>query len=366
MNIPFIDLKKQYNSIKNEVDEAIVRCLDNSSFVGGQPVRQFEDEFAQFLGVGHCVGCANGTDAIELALQSMGIGANDEVIVPALSWISTSGAVSSTGAVPVFVDIHPEYYTIDVEKIEEKITSRTKAIMPVHLYGLPANMDDILLLAKRFDLKVIEDCAQAHGAEYRARKVGTLGDIATFSFYPGKNLGAFGDAGAVVTNNRELAERIRMLANHGQLKKHDHLIEGRNSRLDSVQAAILSVKLKYLNKWNEQRVNNAEIYMKGLKSSNVITPVVPDESKHVFHVLSIQVNNRNSIMKILKNKGIEVSSHYPIALPFLKPYENIGFTSDNFPVAYEFTQKQMSLPMYPELSENEIGYVCDTIEKEIQ
>lgn len=366
MNIPFVDLKNQYHSIKEEVNNAIFSCLENTSFVGGKTIQKFETEFAEFLSIKYCVGCANGTDAIELALKVANIGKGDEVIVPAYSWISTSEAVSTVGANPVFVDIHPEYYTIDFSKIEEKITSRTKAIIPVHFYGLPVDMDSIIQLAKKYNLVVIEDCAQAHGAEYKGKKVGTFGDLACFSFYPGKNLGAYGDAGAVVTNNKDLAEKVRMIANHGQIGKHNHIVEGRNSRLDTLQAAILSVKLRYLDKWTNQRIINGNLYIKKLKNVDVITPILPNNMKHVFHIFAVQVNNRDNIMKGLKEKGIGVALHYPVALPFLKPYLHLEFTANDYPVAHAFSQKLLSLPMYPELTEEEIEYVCQSLKEELE
>ncbi|MDH5365709.1 MAG: DegT/DnrJ/EryC1/StrS family aminotransferase [Cyclobacteriaceae bacterium] len=365
MNVPFVDLKDQYQLIKEEVDKAISSCLENTSFVGGEIIQKFETEFATFLNVKHCVGCGNGTDAIELALQVANIGKGDEVIVPAYSWISTSEAVSTVGAKPVFVDINPQYYTIDVSKIEEKITPLTKAIIPVHFYGLPVDMDGIMQLANKHNLIVIEDCAQAHGAEYKGKKVGTFGDLACFSFYPGKNLGAYGDAGAVVTNNKDLAEKVRMVANHGQNGKHNHIVEGRNSRMDTLQAAILSVKLRYLDKWTDQRIKNANLYIEKLKDIEVITPKLPENIKHVFHLFVIQVNDRDNVMKALKEKGIGFALHYPVALPFLKPYIHLGFTANDYPVSHAFSQKLLSLPMYPELSEKQIEYVCESLKVEL-
>ncbi|MEM9339621.1 MAG: DegT/DnrJ/EryC1/StrS family aminotransferase, partial [Bacteroidota bacterium] len=273
MSIPFVDLNAQYQSIKSEVDHAIASVFETTSFIGGEPVRKFEEDFAQYLGANHCVSCANGTDAIEIALKALGVGPGDEVIVPALTWISTAGAVNNVGAAPVFVDVLADERTIDPSLIVPKITDKTRAILPVHLYGLPARMKEIKAIAVKHKLRIIEDCAQAHGAEIDGHKVGTMGDIATFSFYPSKNLGAYGDAGAIVTNDSELAERCKKLSNHGQLVKHDHQIIGRNSGLDAIQAAVLNVKLSYLDEWTKTRGCIASQYDSLLKE--VLTPLVP-------------------------------------------------------------------------------------------
>ena len=258
MKVPFVDLKAQYQNINKEIDGAIANVISDAAFIGGKYVTEFEHNFATFYGAKHCIGVANGTDAIYIALRMLGIGKGDEVITVANTWISTSETIVQSGAKPVFVDIEPDYLTIDVNKIEEKITSNTKAIIPVHLFGHPVDMDPILELAKKYDLKVIEDCAQAHIAEYKSKRVGLFGDIATFSFYPGKNLGAYGDAGCIVTDNDELAERCRMFANHGSKAKHDHRIHGINSRLDGMQAAILNAKLPFLLEWTKSRRNIAK------------------------------------------------------------------------------------------------------------
>ncbi|MGA2296787.1 MAG: DegT/DnrJ/EryC1/StrS family aminotransferase [FCB group bacterium] len=359
--IPFVDLQAQYKNIKSEIDDAIADVISDTAFISGKYAAKFEEEFAAYLGIKSCVGCGNGTDAIEILLKSFNVGIGDEVIVPAHSWISTSEAVSNVGAKPVFVDIHPDYYTIDVSKIEGKITSKTRAIIPVHLFGLPAEMDEIMKIAQKHKLIVIEDAAQAHGAEYKGKKVGTIGDAAIFSFYPGKNLGAYGDAGCMVTNNEEIATKARMLANHGQLVKHEHKFEGRNSRLDGIQAAILSVKLPYLDKWNEARRLHAELYCKLLSLKNVKLPSAPAYSKHVYHVFAIQVENRTELIARFKAAGIETLIHYPTPLPFLEAYRHLGHKIDDFPVVSGYTDKLLSLPMFPELTEKQIESVCEVI-----
>jgi len=363
MKVPFVDLKIQYKSLKQEIDTAVFDCMENANFVGGSTVTKFENEFAQYLGVQHCIGCGNGTDALELALRAAGIVHGDEVIVPAVSWISTSETVSSLGATPVFVDVHPVYYTIDCSKIEEKINAKTKAIIPVHLYGLSVDMDSILRLAKKHNLIVIEDCAHAHGAEFNGQKVGSFGDLACFSFYPGKNLGAYGDGGAVVTNNISYADQIRTYANHGQLIKHDHLIEGRNSRLDTIQAAILSVKLKHLDEWNSLRMQHALYYNELLKNEEIDCPILPENGKHVFHIYALKVRQRDDVIQKLALEGVEASVHYPVALPFLKPYQKFNYTANDFPVAYDISSQFISLPMYPELSNSQIEYVASNVLK---
>ncbi len=357
MQIEFVDLKKQYLSIKQEIDTAIQEVILNSAYVGGKEVNKFEENFAAYIGTKHCISCANGTDSIEIIFAALGIGKGDEVIVPAHSWISTSEAVSAIGATPIFIDTLPLKYTIDPSKIEASITSKTKAIMPVHLYGLPAEMDEIMAIAQKHKLIVIEDCAQAHGAEYKGKKVGTFGHAASFSFYPGKNLGAYGDAGGMVTNDNALAERTRMIANHGQKGKHNHIIEGRNSRLDGLQAAVLNVKLKYLNKWTNERIANAHYYMKCLKDSGIVLPELPLYSKHVFHLFVVQSYDRDFFMKQLNEKGIATAVHYPSILPLLPAYSKYKYTAEQFPISSKYQSKIVSLPMYAELTKEEIEYV---------
>lgn len=359
MKVPFVDLKAQYISIKDEIDQTLKAILAGSNFVGGPIVSSFEKAFADFLGHDFCIGCGNGTDALEIILQALNIGKGDEVIVPACSWISTSEAVTTVGARVVFADVLPNLYTLDPKDFEKKITSKTRAVIPVHLYGLPAAMDEIVAIADAHNIKIVEDCAQSHGALYKGKRTGTFGIAAAFSFYPGKNLGAYGDAGAMVTNDPELAEKLRMIGNHGQLKKHNHLLEGRNSRLDTLQAAILKTKLPFLQKWTKARQQNALHYNNKLQDADVMIPLVPEYSDHVFHLYVIQINNRNEKMEQLKQSGVQTAIHYPTPLPFLKAYQYLNHQHKDFPIAARQMDKILSLPMYPELSEDQIDYVCD-------
>ncbi len=362
--IEFVNLKAQYQSIKGEIDEAITNIIDNASFIGGKTVESFEDKFANFLGINHVIGCANGTDAIEILLQSMGVTEGDEVIVPAISWISTSEAVSNVGATPVFVDIEDRHYTIDTAKIEDGITENTKAIIAVHLYGSMCDMDVIMQIANKYNLYVLEDTAQAHNALYKGRLAGTIGDCASFSFYPGKNLGAYGDAGCMATNNADIAKKARLIANHGQAGKHNHLIEGRNSRLDALHASVLSVKLKYIEEWTEQRIVNANRYLNHLSNlDSIICPAIRNETRHVFHLYVIRCAKRDELKQFLKKNGVETAIHYPQALPFLSCYNYLNHSKDDFPVAADMQDAILSLPIYPELSEEDVQFTCDIIKK---
>lgn len=360
--IPLVDLKAQYLSIKDEIDHAIRQVVEETAFVGDSGnrfIQQFESEFAAYLGVDNCITCANGTDSIEILLKAHGIGAGDEVILPAMTWISTASAVNSVGATPVFVDIDADYYTIDETLIEQAISPNTKAIIPVHLYGNMANMPVIMDIAAKHDLIVIEDSAQAHGAELNGVKAGNWGHSASFSFYPGKNLGAYGDAGCITTNNKDLADTCRMICNHGQVSKHDHRLIGRNSKLDGIQAAVLSVKLKYLDEWTIARIKNASAYTNALP--DVVTPKVRPNSKHVFHLYIAQVEDRDLLLNELKKEEIFAGIHYPVSLPFLHVYEHLGYQSTDFPVAYAFQSKIISLPLYPELSTADIDRVTSVL-----
>jgi dTDP-4-amino-4,6-dideoxygalactose transaminase len=366
MRVPFVDLRAQYRSIHGEIDSAIQGVIDATSFIGGPAVRRFEEAFAGWLGAGECVGCANGTDAIELVLRAWGIGQGDEVVVPAFTWISTAEAVSNIGAKPVFADTLARKYTVDPASVRSRITPRTRAIIPVHLYGLPADMDAILAVARDHGLKVLEDAAQAHGATYRGRRVGTLGDAATFSFYPGKNLGAYGDAGCVVTRDAELARQLRRLSNHGQLQKHDHQIEGRNSRLDAMQAAILAAKLPHLDAWNEARRRHAERYSERLRASGLAPAAPPPESTHVFHVYAVEVPERDRVMSNLREHGVETAVHYPRALPEVPAYVKLGHDPKTCPVAVASAARVLSLPMFAELTEEAIDFVCSRLEEAVR
>ena len=364
MTIQLVDLRKQYDSIKTEIDAAISEVLSKTSFIGGSYVKAFEDAFASFCGVRHCIGVGNGTDALFIALRCMGIGSGDEVIVPANSFIATAEAVTQTGARVVFADIDPLTYNVEAKRIEKKISQKTKAIIPVHLYGQPADMDPILALARQHGLKVIEDAAQAHDAEYRGRRVGSIGDCACFSFYPGKNLGAFGDAGAIVTSDDRLARNARMFANHGRIDKYDHELEGINSRLDALQAAILTVKLKQLPRWSEARRRNAYLYTRLLAEAGFATPREIDGVRAVYHLYVIRVpaNLRGALQAHLQSRGISTGIHYPIALPNLKAYSYLNHSADAFPEATKASREILSLPMYPELREDEIDYIRQAID----
>lgn len=363
MNIQFVDLKAQYETIKSEIDSVIKEVVSETAFIGGQRVEKFEESFAKYCGVKHCVGVGNGTDALFIALRTLGIGDGDEVITVANSFIATSEAITQAGARVVFVDIDPKTYNMDTSKVEAKITSRTKAIIPVHLYGQPADMDPILALAKKYNLKIIEDAAQAHGAAYKGKTIGSFGDMACFSFYPGKNLGAYGDAGAIVTDDESLARRARTFSNHGRVDKYDHEMEGINSRLDGLQGAILGVKLKHLDAWSESRRKNAYLYNKYLRGSDLVTPVEIANVKAVYHLYVVRTKKeqRQKLQDHLKSKGIATGIHYPIALPNLKAYAYLKHGRNDFPEATKASEEIMSLPMYPELSEDQIKFIAQEI-----
>ena len=361
--IPFVDLHAQYLSIKSDIDKAIESCIAESNFIKGKAVSDFEIAFADWLGARYCLGCGNGTDALEIIMRSLNIGAGDEVLVPALSWISTAEAVNNIGAEPVFVDIRHDTYTIDPEKIENKITARTKAIIPVHLYGFPADMDEITMISEKHKIHIIEDCAQAHGAEYHGKKAGTFGIASIFSFFPSKNLGAYGDGGAIITNDQKLYEIALKISNHGQLKtKHEHTVIGRNSRLDSLQASILNAKLGYLDKWNSQRKKIADHYIKRLTvNEEFCLPLIQPDIKHVFHLFVIRCKRRDDMIKLLNEKSISWAVHYPHPLPFLEAYKYKKHLPAEFPVSCQVTREIISLPIYPELTESQVDLICDQI-----
>lgn len=362
MKVPFVDLGAQYTTIKTEIDKAVFEVINKTAFVGGEYPEKFEKEFASILGVKHCIGCANGTDAIYITLKAMGIGPGDEVITVANSFIATSEAISATGAKVVFVDCLHNTYNIDPEDIIRKISSKTKAIIPVHLYGQPAEMEKVMQIARDNNLLVLEDCAQSHLARYKEQFSGTFGNAATFSFYPGKNLGAYGDAGAIITNDDELADKIRRLSNHGRSAKYDHIIEGFNSRLDGIQAAVLSVKLKHLSSWSEARRTAAAKYselLSGIKE--VITPFVHPYAEPVYHLYVIRVPKREELISFLKENGIAAGIHYPIALPNLSAYSYLNHKRSDFPNASAFQDQYLSLPMFPEIKDDQINYVVEKI-----
>jgi len=364
MRIPFVDLKRQYKSIKDEINAKINEVLESTQFILGENVRAFEEEFARYCNAKYAVGVASGSDALTLSLKALGIGEGDEVITVPNTFIATVDSISRNNARPVFVDIDPETYNIDVNKIEEKITDKTKAIIPVHLYGQPADMDPILRIAKEYGLKVIEDACQAHGAEYKGKKVGALGGVGCFSFYPGKNLGAYGDGGIIVTNSFEFAEKVRMLRNYGQKIKYYHDFVGYNSRLDELQAAILRVKLRYLDEWNELRRLHAEEYDRCLEEvSGIVLPFNKKNVKHVYHLYVMQCENRDAVQERLLSKGISTGIHYPAPIHLQQAYIKLGYHRGDFPVAEEYAKKILSLPMFPELTTDEIRYVSEQIKE---
>jgi dTDP-4-amino-4,6-dideoxygalactose transaminase len=373
MNIPLVDLKAQYESIKSEIDEAVSEVISKSAFIGGPFVEFFEKAFASFCNVKHCVGVGNGTDALFIALKTLGVGQGDEVIVPANSFIATSEAVTMTGAKVAFVDIDPKTYNMDPNRLEDYLkfrnpqsairSERPKVVIPVHLYGQPADMDPILGIARKYDLKVVEDAAQAHGAEYKERPIGSIGDMACFSFYPGKNLGAYGDGGAIVTSSDELALRARMFANHGRIEKYDHEIEGVNSRLDGLQAAILGVKLAHLPEWVEKRRRNAYLYNVLLRGTQLVAPVEMGDVKAVYHLYVVRTKKelRAKLQDYLKAEGISTGIHYPIALPNLRAYTYLKHSEGDFPEATQASQEILSLPMYAELEGAQAELVSEKI-----
>lgn len=362
MNVPFLDLNAQYHSIKHEIDEAIQDVIADKAFIRGRYVEAFEEAFARYCGAQYCHGVANGTDALFIALKVFDIGPSDEVIVPANSFIATSEAVALTGAKAVFSDCHPETYCIDPTKIESKITNNTRAIIPVHLYGHPADLSEIRAIADRYQLKLIQDCAQAHGAAIGNRSLSDYGDVLCFSFYPGKNLGAYGDAGAVVTNDPLIHKKVSMFANHGRETKYNHKIEGCNSRMDGLQGAILNVKLKYLTTWINQRIAHAKKYSELLQGvPDIVTTHTAPTFKHVFHLYVIRSNERDKLKQHLMNNQIETGIHYPIALPELAAYGHLRCDRRDYPLAFKYQNQILSLPIYPELSDIQIERVVDAI-----
>lgn len=364
MKCHFVDLHAQYLSIKDDVDAAIAGVIANSTYIRGSCVEAFEAAYAAYLEIPHCVGCGNGTDALELALKALGIGAGDEVLVPANSWISTAECATNVGAVPVFVDVDPQTRNIDLELLERSLTCRTKAIIPVHLFGLPVDMPAIMDFARAHGLKVVEDCAQAHGAKVEGRAIGTWGDVGCFSFFPAKNLGAMGDAGGVVSADPTVIERVRMLANHGRVDKFDHSIEGRNSRLDGLQAAVLSAKLPHLDRWIAARRRLANRYDDVLSELPLVRPMLEHKgARSAFHLYVIEVENRDAVRAKLADSGIPTGIHYPIALPFLAAYRNRKLQPADYPVAHRLMDSILSLPIYPEMDESVVDEVAAALKK---
>lgn len=359
MNVSFVDLEAQYNSIKKEIDDAVHRILDKTAFIGGKEVEEFKKNFEALYDVDHCIPVGNGTDSLYIIMKMLGVGHGDEVITVANSWISSSETISQTGAKPVFVDIDPDFYSMDESKLEKNITQNTKAIMPVHLHGQMCEMDKIMAVAKKHNIPVIEDCAQSHFSEFKGKRAGLFGIAGSFSFYPGKNLGAYGDAGCIITNDDELADKFRMFANHGALKKHHHMIEGINSRMDGLQAAVLNVKLNHILKWTDKRIENANMYDHFLSDiDEIILPKVRPSSKHTFHLYVIRCKKRDKLSTYLDENGISTSIHYPTILPNLPAYDYLGYKYEDFPVASAYQNEILSLPMYPELKKEQIEYVA--------
>lgn len=360
MRVPFVDLQSQYETLRPAIQQRINDVLDTTSFIHGGQVRQFEQDFAAYVGAAHALGVGNGTDALYLALRASGVGPGDEVITAANTFIATTEAITGVGATIVLVDVDPVSYTIDPERVAEAVTPRTKAIIPVHLYGQPADMNAIMAIAARHGLVVVEDACQAHGARYEGQRVGTIGDIGCFSCYPGKNLGAYGDAGIMVTNDDGLAGRLRLLANHGSETKYVHEIEGWNSRLDTIQAAVLGVKLPYLDAWNDARRRHAERYSALLTGAEVRTPVIR-HGDHVWHLYVIETAHRAELVARLQERGIASGVHYPVPLHLQPAYRRLGLGAGSFPITERAASRILSLPMFPELSVEQIELVADAV-----
>ena len=374
MKVPFLDLKTQYESIKPDIQKEINDVLDNTAYICGKKVKAFEDELAKLHSSKYCLGTSSGTDSLHLAYWALGIGISsqiehgrlkeemDEVIVPVNTYIATTETISIIGAKPVFIDHEEDSFNIDPGKIEEKITSHTKAIVVVHLYGQPANMDPILKIAKENNLIVIEDCSQAHNAEYKGKKVGTFGSVGTFSFYPGKNLGAYGEAGAVITNNEELYEKMLRFRQHGAVVRYIHDNEGHNYRMEELQGAVLNVKIKHIDKWTNGRRHVAQIYRELLRDvEEVKVPMEMPYAKHVYHLFEIRVPNREDLANYLKEKGIDTGLHYPMPLHLQKAYKYRGYKEGDFPVAEKCCKEILSIPVFPEMTDEQIEYVAGSI-----
>ena len=366
MRVPFLDLNAQHEPIRAELDRAIRDVIDKGAFAGGPFVEKFEANFARYCDCKHAIAVSNGTDALWLALLALGIGAGDEVITVPNTFMATAEAISFCGARPVFVDVDERTYTMDPARIEEAITPRTRAVIPVHLFGQPADMDPILEIAREHNLFVIEDAAQAHGAKYKGRPAGTLGDVGCFSFYPGKNLGAFGEAGAVITNDDQLQATIRSLRDHGQIRKYHHRFVGWNCRMDGIQGAVLTVKLKYLDHNNSLRQSHARKYQRALADlDEIITPFAAPYAEHVYHVYAIRTGNRDEMMRILREKGVECGIHYPVPIHLQEAYQSLGYAAGSFPISERIAGELISLPMFPELRPIEIDVVLAAVKEAV-
>lgn len=361
MNVPFVSFLPMERELDCELRQAFERVFERSWYIEGEEDKAFEKAFAEYCGIKYCVGVGNGLDALFLALKALGIKEGDEVIVPSNTYIATALAVTYVGATPVFVEPDIETFNIDPLKIEDAITKKTKAIMPVHLYGQPCDMDKIMEIAQKYNLYVVEDCAQAHGATYKDKKVGTFGNAAGFSFYPGKNLGALGDAGATITNCEEIANKVRALGNYGSDYKYHHILQGNNSRLDELQAAFLAVKLPHLDRMNKDRKRIAQRYIEGINNREVILPVVPQYANPVWHIFALRCDRRNELEQYLKENGIGINKHYPIPIHLQECYKELGYKEGDYPIAEKISATQISLPMYYGMSTDEIDYVIDKI-----
>jgi len=359
--IPLVDLKAQYKSIEKEVNEAIAKILNKADFILGEEVEKFEEEYAKFCGVKYALGLDTGISALELGMRALGIGGSDEVLTPVNSFIASSSAISFTGAKPVLVDCDYKTYNIDLKDAEKKLTHKTKAIMPVHLYGQMVDMEEIEKFAKKHSLLIVEDACQAHGAKYRGKRAGGFGDIAAFSFYPGKNLGAYGDGGMLVTNNKKIYETVKMMRNYGQKEKYHHLSLAWNRRLDTIQAAVLRVKLKYLDNWNLKRRENAKFYTSLLRELDVVTPYEASYGDHVYHLYVVRIKNRDKLKEFLHQKGIGVGIHYPLPIHLQPAYKDLGYKRGDFPISEKFANEIISLPMYAELTREQIKYIVAKI-----
>ena len=362
MNVPFLDLKAQYNSIRDEINPAIQNILDTNSFILGKSVADFEQEFAKFHDTNFCYGLASGTAGNHVVLWALGIGPGDEVIMPANTFIATAWGATLCGAQPVFVDCHPDSYNINPDKIEKAIGSKTKAIVAVHLYGQAADMDALEDIAKKYGVHLVEDCAQAHISEYKGKKIGSLGIASSFSFYPGKNLGAYGEGGVVMTNDNKLAEKFKLIRSHGAEEKYLHTIFGHNYRMDGIQGAVLKVKLKHLQLWTENRRKAAAKYKELLLDLNQVqVPVEMAYNKHVYHLFVIQAQKRDELHAYLNEKHISTGLHYPIPLHLQPCFKHLGYTKGDFPISEKLADNCLSLPIFPEITEEQIQYVCNTI-----
>ena len=361
MKIPFVTFKPLEKELDKEIREAFDRVYTRSWYIDGEEDAKFERAFSEYCNTEYCVGTGNGLDALFLSLKALGVGKEDEVIVPSNTYIATALAVSYVGATPIFVEPDIKTFNIDPNKIELAITEKTKAIMPVHLYGQPCDMDPIMSIAHKYNLLVVEDCAQAHGALYKGKRIGSFGDAAGFSFYPGKNLGALGDAGASVTNNEKLAEKIRALGNYGSDYKYHHIMQGNNSRLDEIQAAFLAVKLPYLDKVNEERRRIATEYLEKIENPEIVLPYVPDYATPVWHIFGIRCKRRDELESFLNGAGIGTNKHYPIPMHLQKCYQNMRFKKGDFPIAEEISATELSIPMYYGMTDEEIQYIIDKI-----